>query len=181
MDFGESANTPTSTATTEITVNAPNGLYFISPFTDLSLERMMEWGLNPDVAGFRTESQVKAVRVESSKNLLSARDLHREGQGLDISPDALVRSSGSDLRMVSGAYESRLRFYLARSGFFGPPNSESLTFIPKAVTLEWKYLDGSPGTSVSPAYYAHLGVTDVEVKNELASIADWKIGVLRGF
>jgi len=83
-------------------------VYFVTPFAEPTIERLMEYRLPPERAGQYTNMDVSnlAALVKSEKGnavLLQNNQAHTDGRAVDVSPDFLVAASRSDLTMIGSA------------------------------------------------------------------------------
>lgn len=153
---------------TTVTASAPAGLYFISPFTDMTLERLLEFGLPPKIAGVRKSSDTATLIHTTNKALLGDKDQHVKGRGYDFAPELLTAGSGSDLKVLDPLF-ARVKTLLQGAGFH-TDNIQSLLAITKnSLNITWTYLDGTPGTGspMAAKVYYHVGVTDSEVAKDV--------------
>ena len=156
---------------TVIATPSDGRLYFISPFTDFTIERMLEWSPGGRLIGFRTprseaelldliddpakpETSTPATRA-AREQVSASKSTHTDGRAVDLLPAAMILSSGSDLVAKPAAY-TRLEKLLEEEGNFikfsknsGFPNGGT-ALLKKAMPagaweLGWEYLDGSPG------------------------------------
>lgn len=156
---------------TGVTITAPDGLFFISPFTDVTVERMMEYSLQPAVIGFRKNSDVGVLLKTTNEALLGRKDTHVKGQGLDLCPQVLFLSSQSDLIPKQALFD-RLTTLIQKADFDTSSVETFLNIKSSTVNIGWTYPDGSPGgqagfgnaSPVAAKNYFHLGVSDNEVK-----------------
>ncbi len=178
---GGAMTTPATATPALASISAVDGLYFISPFTDMSLERMLEFGLIPALAGYRKDSQVADLIKNTTNPLLADNDLHSKGQALDLCPEMLTRSSGSDLEVLPPLFARMTRFMEAQ-GFHRNDVSSLLPITRDSIKITWTYQDNTPvGGITSPAQvYYHLGITDKEVQlalNKLIAVSGGTSGV----
>lgn len=173
VDIATGASLATYTEVNKtLTIEAPSGLYFISPYTDLSLERILEFGLTPALAGYRKDSDVASLTKSSNKALLGDNDLHTKGQGFDFCPEVLLKSSGSDLEAVlapgglavSQPIFARMISLIQSQGFKTSDRGSLLVITHDSININWSYVDNTPGKTLPANAYFHLGVTDKEVK-----------------
>ena len=166
---GGPMDTVVSSVPGSYSVTAPDGLYFISPFTDMSIERILEFGLDPALTGYRKDANVVALTKSTNKLLLGDNDLHSKGQGIDICPEFLTRQSGSDLEVLPALF-TRMTSLMEAQGFHRDDLSSLLPITRDSVKITWKYLDNSTGATSDAQVYYHLGITDKEVKSERDSL-----------
>jgi hypothetical protein len=167
------------------------GIYYVTPFGEATIERLMEFFLPPKKAGQfdatdvnNLKAQVKASRPAAV--LLEENQSHSRGRAVDLSPDYLVASSRSDLTMKgskdwnsgTGAIPPLLSVFqdrLVRAHFSlsAPPNSNTPApedpkkrsfFFPikSAMTATTVYPNGQSAGQHQLAFF-HLEVSQADI------------------
>lgn len=169
------------------------GIYFVTPYAEPTIERLMELNLPPSKAGQYTAKDVNSLKKQvkadrPSAVLLEENQKHIQGKAIDVSPDYLVAASRSDLVMKGSAawnagtgpepelvkvFQDRL----VRAGFVlaSPPNTNtpaptdpkrrSFFFaIKSAMTAAVTYPQGSSAGSKALAFF-HLEVSDADISS----------------
>ena len=168
----------------------PTGIYFITPWAEVTVERLLDVNLPPSKGGQYTAQNVNTLKsdVKASRPaalLLEENQSHSQGRAIDLSPDYLVASSQSDLTMrgsagwnTGGPLAPLLAVFqdrIIQAGFSlsAPPNSNtpstadpkrrSFFFtIPSAMTGNPVYPNGTPAKT-SPLGFFHLEVSQADI------------------
>ncbi len=156
-------------------------IFMCSPYSDISLERMVEFLPSQNLCGYRSAETSRAkVNVaggtyfENPSNVES----HHHGRGLDVSPENVPTSSGSDLVMKEEGYlfSKNLITASANKYYYSPPTQRGgiKTVYPLQVvasddqwaSVRWKYINLKE-TKTSKVRLIHLGVTPNTEREDL--------------
>lgn len=154
-----------------IVIAAPDGFYLLSPWTDLTLERMADAALfssegpgstdYPVLLGYRTASEeLTLINANPSLASQSGNDLHLSGQAFDFLPDLLAVASESDLKPLNPAYQLFASFMSA--GGFSDADVQSFCQIAEAGSISYSYPDTGQG-SVAVGQWFHFGITNAQI------------------
>jgi hypothetical protein len=142
-----------------------SALYFISPYTDMTPQRMVEVSLGNDIIGFRTKAKANVIlnlATENFKNIEG--NGHTHGNAIDFCPDYVVGNSESKLQLLPAFHT---KFQTVLSQYFsllpGSNGTIPLRFIKNAVTI-YPQVESDPTamiSSISATLY-HCEVTDAE-------------------
>jgi hypothetical protein len=170
----------TSAPVQELSIFTFDGLYLISPFTDVTVERMIQAPYDTSLVGFRTNAQTNVVLQKATEDLRkSENDAHVKGLAYDLCPDFLVASSEANLAIkktstTSGPLYSRLEGFI--STFFNQSMPDSVTGklpiqrIGGAITVTPK---DEAGVAIGPSFQAliyHLSILSQEVDRYRAAL-----------
>ena len=173
-----------SAATAGKTIQITTGkVCFLSPFLEPTVERLLELGLPPALAGYRKNTNTKelALKSKSSSILGVENDAHNIGQGIDLCVEALIYYSQADINIVgtgttADEVDNRFAELVKNAGFVNDPEDAPLWSYLHIqnldnITIGWKYPDGTDGGGANPItkspakayHYYHLGVTKKDV------------------
>jgi hypothetical protein len=139
------------------------GLYFISPYTDLTIERLMENPLPYGISGYRTSAEYeKIVKQDLTKQVLFDNDLHIKGRAYDFCPDYLMALSESALTLTA---TGKTTFTTQLKNYGGFKEDQTNTFKPIPQALSFKSELPGGGTKVYLSDIFSVSVTDQEVKD----------------
>ena len=148
-----------------IRVTTTSGVYFISPYTDLSPQRMIELGYDPALVGFRTNLDTGTVFSKATQTFKNSEGAgHTKGNAIDLCPDYVVGSSESLLRLLPAFYprfEGLLEKYFKHE--ITPQGVIPLRIIQNAITIHPSV--ASDSSAVIPSFNApiyHCEVTPEE-------------------
>lgn len=155
---------------------------FLSPFLEPTVERLLELGLPPDLAGYRTNQSTSNLVQKAGTNVLGENDSHNKGQGLDLCVEALTYYSQSDI-LIRPTVGTRMSALMNNCGFTNlgdqskPKSAFNWIQNPDNIKITWTYPDGTEGgnsgmgnkSPASAIYYFHIGVSDEDVDNYVRS------------
>jgi hypothetical protein len=83
-------------------LSSPNGLYFMSPFLEPTIERLLDIHMPPELGGNLSSSDADKQKRLSSKGVLSSQAKRQSGQAVNVSIDVLLIASKSNSQVVGG-------------------------------------------------------------------------------
>ncbi len=83
-------------------LSSPNGVYFMSPFLEPTIERLLDIHLPPEFGGNLSSSDADKQKRLSSKGVLSSQAKRQSGQAVNVSIDVLLIASKSNAQVVGG-------------------------------------------------------------------------------
>jgi hypothetical protein len=165
----ESPKVYTSTDQPLIRSSADKGLYFISPFMEPTIERLMDVPLPPRYGGNLTSTDADVLKKSAKQGVIDGNNRRLTGKAVNLSPDFLVASSKSDL-VVKGAPRPLkipqaspslpplyARFEKILSNQFSEPST--CIVLKNAMTAALQMPSGAANGSMSLAFY-QIQVTD---------------------
>jgi hypothetical protein len=87
----------------KLEVASPNGLYFMSPFMEPTIERLLDIYIPPKFGGNLTATEADKQKKLSSKGVLISQAKRQNGQAINLSIDALLLASKANIEVVGGA------------------------------------------------------------------------------
>lgn len=83
-------------------VASPNGIYFMSPFLEPTIERLLNIYLPPKYGGNLAPAEADKQKKLSTKGALNSQAKRQNGQAINLSPDVLFLSSQANIKVVNG-------------------------------------------------------------------------------
>ena len=85
-----------------LSVASPSGLFFMSPFMEPTIERLMDIYLPPKYGGNLTPDEADKQKKLSSRGVLTSQAKRQNGQAINVSIDALLVSSKANIQVKGG-------------------------------------------------------------------------------
>ncbi len=149
-------------------------VFFCSPYTDVSIERMVEYLPSQSLSGYRRKDDADKVNKGNYQEVTSGTLAHTQGRAVDLSPENVALSGGSDLAVAPGGVEKIVKLIQAGARdiqVVAPISSGKLT---QFAMVTQTYIDGKD-TKTVPVGLIHLEVTPAQeianYKNKLAKLS----------
>lgn len=137
---------------------APNELYFISPYLEPTIERLLDIPLPVKYGGNLTSQNADEQKRLSDKGALTSQAFRQSGMAINVSPDYLFVASGGNIFTKPPLY-TRFEAMVFRNGIFQPGRAKK---VENAVTAQQVFSSGESGTSKNLAFYTLQVVPDDE-------------------
>lgn len=149
------------TVSTRVVFNPSNPMLLLSPFAEISVERMVELTVANNLSGYRKTKEIDKYTTKYSEPRW-ADSSHTLGRGIDLCPGVITKVGGSDLMMDEAkVIEDLLMPAISKIRFAKTTRG--------VVSYPWSYLDGS-NPQQATSEFIHLETTakeDAEYLNRI--------------